>query len=335
MSDDNNAPVFVSAEAAAAVFRWQDAIHALKAVYARSFDATSVPHRTVASSDGAWMRSLPAMPPGCRHYGAKLMALSQKAKSPGVEYVIVLFDRETSRIAAFVDAARVTAYRTAATTAAALDLLAPPGPASVAILGSGLEASMHLRAVAAIRPLRSISVFSPTQYKRDAFAREAEKDLNVGANALGDPEEAVRHANIVIAAARSHGEKPILFGDWLRPGATIASIGSTVPQQREIDVSVVARSNLIVCDVLDEVVDETGDMIAAAIAGVDVRAKSISLSAFIRGPEALPREAGSIAMFKSVGSGLQDVVVAELVLNKALDAGLVTELPIKFEHKHV
>jgi alanine dehydrogenase len=334
-SDGAGGPVFVSAEAAAAIFRWEDAIAALQAVYARPFDAASVPSRTVASEGRAWLRSLPAMPPGCRHYGAKLMGLSGGAAVPAVEYVIVLFDRETSRIAAFVDAALVTAYRTAATSAAALDRLAPPGLASVAVLGSGLEASMHVRALAAVRPLGEVAVFSPTPERREAFARQAMDDLGVPARAVGNPRDAVAGADIVLAAARSHGEKPILFGDWLRPRATIASIGSTVPQQREIDVSVVERADFIVCDMLDEVLEETGDMIAAAEAGVDVRARSFSLGALMSGALEEQRASANLAMFKSVGSGLQDIVVAELILGKAREAGLVTPLPIAFESKRV
>ena len=335
MPDDHSTPLFVSAETAAAVFRWEDAITALQSVYTRAFDAVSVPSRTVASEGQAWMRTLPAMPPGCRYFGAKIMGVSQSAPVPAVEYVIVLFDRETSRIAAFVDATLVTAYRTAATSAAALDRIAPPGPASVCVLGSGLEAAMHVRALAAVRPLTEIIVFSPTPARREEFARQAASDLGVPARAVGDPREAVQQADIVIAAARSHGEKPIVFGDWLRPNATIVSIGSTVPQQREIDVSVVERVDFIVCDVLEEVLEETGDMIAAAAAGIDFHAKSFSLGALMSGALEDRRASARLAMFKSVGSGLQDIVVAELILTRAREAGLVTPLPIAFRTKPV
>ena len=87
---------------------------------------------------------MPAAPPGGRYFGAKLMGMAGTSATPGVQYVIVLFDRRSSRIAAFVDGNLVTGYRTAATSAAALDRLAPPGPARLAVLGSGLEAAMHV-----------------------------------------------------------------------------------------------------------------------------------------------------------------------------------------------
>ena len=140
-------------------------------------------------------------------------------------------------------------------------------------------------------------------------------------------------ADVVLAAARSRGEAPIVYGHWLSPGAVVVSIGSTVPQQREIDVSVVERADLIVCDVLDEVLDSTGDMIAATDRGIEFRHKAVSLTDVVTGACDQRLDIATNLMYKSVGSGLQDIVVAELVLTNALRAGLATELPIAFETK--
>jgi ornithine cyclodeaminase/alanine dehydrogenase len=118
-------PVFVSTEAAALVFEWADAVAVLQAAYAESREPASLPPRTIGRSRGSWLRTLPGLPGGSRYFGAKLMGMTTVAPSPVVEYVIVLFDRETSRIAAFVDGNEVTAYRTAATSAAALDSRLP------------------------------------------------------------------------------------------------------------------------------------------------------------------------------------------------------------------
>jgi alanine dehydrogenase len=325
-------PLFISSELAAELFRWDEAIAALQNAYRQaSTPAANLP-RLVSADQGAWFRVLPSMPPGCRHFGAKLMGVATSASRPAVEYVIVLFDRETSRIAAFVDGAQVTAYRTAATSAAAIDRMAGPGPFRLAVLGSGLEASMHTRALAAIRPLSDITVFSPTPARRQQFAGTLQQDLAVPTRAVDSPQAAAANADIVLAAARSHGEKPILFGEWLRPGALVVSIGSTVPQQREIDISVIARAALIVCDRLEEVMSETGDMIAAAQAGLDVGPVCRSLSSLLAGEVSVP---AGICLYKSVGSGLQDVVVADLLVTKAARAGLGIELPVQFQSKAI
>jgi ornithine cyclodeaminase/alanine dehydrogenase len=327
---DDNSPVFVSTQAATAVFDWRPAIAALQSAYSQPEEPNATPPRTIGASGKAWIRSLPAAPPGGRYLGAKLMSMSMEAADPACQYVIVLFDRHTSRLVGFVDGEKVTGFRTAATTAAALDKMAPTGPARIAILGSGFEASVHARAFAAIREISELAVFSPTQARCEAFAQAMKDELGIATRAATSPEDAVRGAGVVLAAARSRGEKPILFADWLEPGALSLSIGSVVPSQREVDVSMVERSELIVCDMVHEVIHETGDMIAAAQAGIEVSAKCFSLNALMRGELSSRLADARLAMFKSVGGGLQDVVVAGMILDRARQAGLVTALPISF-----
>lgn len=330
-------PYFVSSEAAAAVLSLDEAVLALQTAYAQPPDPAATPPRTVARSGHAWLRVLPAMPAGSRYFGAKLMGMAADSRSRGVEYVIVLFDRDTSGIAAFVDGNVVTGHRTAATSAAALNRLAPPAPVRLGVLGSGFEASMHVRAFATVRSLQEVIVYSPTPERRHAFARATTEELGIPCTAADDPDMAGElfreRATVVLAAARSRGEKPILFGDSLRPGTTVVSIGSTVPEQRELDVSVVAGSELIVCDALEEVLEETGDMIEATRAGISFRDRCFSLHALMRGELEHARADSGISLFKSVGGGLQDVVVAELVLQRAIEAGRATPLPVSFAHK--
>lgn len=331
--NQSQVPLFVSADAARSVFQWEDAIRALQHAYAQPPEHAATPPRTIAQSGKAWLRTLPAAPPGGRYFGAKLMGMAMASPHAGVEYVVVLFDRETSRIAAFLDANQLTGFRTAATSAAALDRIAPAGPARLGVIGSGLEAQMHTRAFAAVRPLSEVVVFSPNQANREAFAQAVTRDLGVPAHAAASAQEAVVDATIALAAARSHDEQPILFADWLRPDATVISIGSTIPLQRESDVSIMARADLIVCDMLEEVLEETGDMIAAREAGIDVKSKSFSLNALMAGELDARLVAAKAPMFKSVGGGMQDIVVAEMVLEKAIAAGLAQPLAMTFETK--
>lgn len=328
-------PFFVSSEVAGQVFDWMAAIRCVQQAYAVPDAPSATPPRSIASSGAAWLRCLPAAPSGSRYFGAKLMGMATDAPEPGVNYVIVLYDRQTSRLVAFVDGEKVTAYRTAATSAAALDKLAPDRPGRLAVLGSGLEATMHTRAFAAIRPFDEIALFSPTQAKREALAAQLSQELGVRCIPVASAQEAVAGAGVVLAAARARGEQPILFGDWLSERVITVSIGSTVPTQREIDVSVVSRCDLIVCDMVHEVMDETGDMIAARAAGIDFADKCHSIADLVSG--ALNDRVGAARnpMFKSVGGGLQDVVVAGMLLDRARAAGLATQLPITFSTKLV
>jgi ornithine cyclodeaminase/alanine dehydrogenase len=329
-----DAPVFVSSDTAAAVFEWLPAVRALQDTYARPSGAHAVPRRTIAAgaAERASLRTMTAVPPGSRYYGAKLMGMAFGAAGRQLEYVVVLFDATTGSLAAFVDGNLVTAYRTAATSAAALDRLAPSGAARLAVLGSGLEARMHTLAIAAVRELHEVRVYSPTPAKRTAFAETIGAELGVRVSAVESPAEAAGGADIVLAAARSYGEKPILHGDWLTSDATVVSIGSTLPDQREVDSSVVARAGLIVCDNVEEVLEESGDMLAARQDGHAPDAKCVSLNDLMAGKASRP---SGVAMYKSVGSGLQDVVVAGMILDRARAAGLAAQLPIRFEPKRI
>jgi ornithine cyclodeaminase/alanine dehydrogenase len=327
MSAFSGAPRFVSAETVRRVLDWDDVIARLRHAYSQPQSEHASPPRIVARDKGIWLRSLTAVPPGCRYMGSKLFGIGRLR---GLEYVVVLIDQETGRMAGFVDANPITAYRTAATSAVAVDRLAPANASTVGLLGSGDEARTHIRAVARVRKLRAVTVFSPTQANREAFAAQVEAELGIACQAVGSAEEAVGDNEIVIAAARSRNEEPILFGRMLKPGMTVVSVGSTLPEQREIDPSVVETCDLIVCDMVEEVVHETGDMIAAAQQKIAFDHKLLSLGQLMS--DKIPRPA-RLPLFKSVGAAIQDVVTAELALEKAIVQGLAVELPIAFETK--
>lgn len=327
ISNDLARPLFVSAEVSRKVLVFEDVIAALRDAYSLKHGPLVSPPRVVTRGAGNWLRALAASPPNSRYMGAKIFGFG-RAKS--VSYLIALFEQETGALAALVDANLITAYRTAATSAVAVDRLAPTGPAALGVLGSGLEAQMHARAIASTRPIDALRVFSPTAANRDAFAAAFSSELGIRCVAVDSAEKAVEGASIVVAAARSHDETPILRGKWLRDGMLVVSIGSTLPEQREIDEDVVAACDLIVCDICEEVIEETGDMLAAKAAGVSFEHKIISLNDLMTGVAADRLTAARRPMFKSIGAAIQDIVVAELVVKKAVAAGLAQESSLGF-----
>lgn len=321
-------PAFVPATVTQEVLNWKDIVARLRAAYSVPHGPLSSPPRVVARGPDTWLRALAAVPPGSRYMGSKVFGFG---RSNSVSYLIALFEQETGALAALVDANLITAYRTAATSAVAVECIAPPDAAVLGVLGSGLEAQMHARAVATVRPLREVRVYSPTEANRRAFAARFTEELGVPCEPVAAPEHAVRDADIVIAAARSHDESPILLGRWLEDGQTVVSIGSTLPDQREIDEEVVDRCDLIVCDMPEEVVEQTGDMLAAQAAGVSVEHKLLSLNDLLTQAGALERaHAARLPMFKSVGAAIQDVVVAEFAYERALAKGLVRPSALGF-----
>ena len=321
------APVFVSADATQQVLKWPDMIESLRAAYSVELSPANNPPRAVARGDGNWLRALASIPPAGRFMGTKVFGLSRQLS---VNYLITLFDQDTGEIAGLVDGYHVTALRTGATSAVAIDRMAPAGSASVGVLGSGTEARSHLQATAAVREISAVKVFSPTPANRERFAGDFTDQLGAPCTTVASAQEAVEGSDIVIAAARSSDEAPILLGDWLVPETLVVSIGSTLPEQHEIDTRVIEVCDLIVCDMIEEVVHETGDFLDAQKADVAFDDKLASLNELVRGSLDDRLAAARQPMFKSIGSAIQDIAVAELAFNRAIEQGLGVELPIEF-----
>lgn len=313
---------FLSDADVAALADWPAAVAALAQAYAADLQPAMVPPRSMARGDGFWLRSLTAIAPGGTAMGCKLIAASPRARC--ASYLVSLFDPQTMALRALIDGNRVTGIRTAATATLAVDRLAPPRPLHVGVIGSGFEARNALQCLAAVRVLQAVRVYSPTPASRERFADAFRPTLDVTACAA--PDAAVAGADLVLCAARSHDETPVLRGAWLPAGATVVSLGSTLPEQREVDADTLARAASIVADMPDEVARDTGDAIAAAQAGVDLAARLVPLSDVVAGRVAARRSADDIVVYKSVGAALQDVVIAQMLLQRAQQQGLGTLL---------
>ena len=315
--------LFLSDADVAGLADWPSAIHALRQAYAGQVSPAMVPPRSMARGDGLWLRALTAVSPSGGHLGCKLIAAS--VAHHRASYLISLFDQTTMGLSALIDGNRITGIRTAATAAVAVDQAAPRGPLRVAVIGSGFEARGLLLALAAIRTLASIKVFSPTPASRERFAADLRSQASLDVAPTTCAQDAVQGADVVLCAARSRDESPVLRGAWLAPGMTVVSVGSTLPEQREVDEEVLARASLIVADMVDEVAHDTGDLLAAQRAQVDVASKLVSLADFVSG-HATRQNTADIVVYKSVGSALQDVVTAEMLLARAREQGVGTPL---------
>ncbi|MFT4288931.1 ornithine cyclodeaminase family protein [Nocardioides sp.] len=304
---------------------WPEAVAALKAAYAEPVDPASVPGRSTARGPGHWLRSLPAVSPAGDYAGAKLISAS--ATGGMASYLLALFDATTMELAGLMDANFVTGMRTAATSAVAVDAIAPQQPLDLAILGSGFEAFKHLAALAQVRGFSRVRVFSPRAESRQRFIAKAAAELGIEVESARDAESAVASAELVVCAARSRDESPILHGDWLADGSTVVSIGSTVPEQREIDWSTLDRAARVVADVVDEVLHDTGDGIEARARGVDLTVKCVALTDVVSGRITAREAPDQIVVYKSVGSALQDITVGALALRRALASDVGYDTP--------
>jgi len=166
-----------------------------------------------------------------------------------------------------------------------------------------------------------VRVYSPRAASRAAFAA-ALADVATTIEQAESAQATVEAADVVVCAARSRDETPTLLGAWLRPGTTVLSIGSTLPEQREVDAEVIARADLLVADMLEEVLEETGDLITARAEGIDASDKAITLADLVSGRHPGRERADQIVLYKSVGSAVQDLAVAGMCALAAQSQGM-------------
>jgi len=316
--------LFLTDEDVAALADWDGVISALRDAYSHADDPKATPERAVAVTATGWQRVMPSAPPGARFAGSK--TISASIENGLASYLITLFDQHDSRLAALIDGSGITGIRTAATAAAALTALLPRRRLTAAVVGSGFEARAQLRAASRVAELAEVRVTSPTRANRERFVAELSDQLGIPIVAVDTAEAAVRGADLVLCAARSRDETPTVFADWVDDDATVVSVGSTTPVQKELDPALIGRAAVVVADALAEVLHDSGDMIAARAAGFDPDPVTVALHDLLGGRVA--RAEHGIAIYKSTGSGFQDLVIAELLYERAVERGLGTPLPV-------
>jgi ornithine cyclodeaminase/alanine dehydrogenase len=305
--------IVVSCAQTEAGFDWADGMAAVRAAYAESYEGTPSA-RVIAASRGVSVRAMVAVPGG-RFIGSKQIVRG----TDELRYLIALFEKGDASLAYLLDGGYLTGVRTAVTSALAVAELSRGELSHVAILGSGTEARHHLEAVHQVGRPDVVTLFSPRAESRSAFVQWA-RSLGIEVIPFDEPQAAVEGADVVIAAARSTGERPILFGSWLSDARVVVSIGSTLPHQRELDVSVLSGARLIVSDEPEELLHHTGDLLAARDAGLFLEGEVRTLQELVSGTlaERLPTASTTpgYALFKSVGSALQDIAVAAAVVGR-------------------
>lgn len=330
MSDEGNLPtrlpLFLTDGDVERLSDWGMAIAAIRAAYSAPADEQRTPGRIFADSGREWMRIMPSVPSSGKLFGSKSINGSF-ADGLRVSYLISLFDKDTADLVALIDGNRVTGLRTAATTAVGTEAITSRRALKAGVIGSGFEARSHLTAFAEVLSFSEVRVFSPTAKNREAFAMEFDGRFGAPVRAVTSAQEAVTGADLVLCAARSRDESPTIQAEWVGETATVVSIGSTTPGQRELPAELIARASVVVADTVEEVVHGSGDLIAARTAGVDVDSLVIPLSAALLGERPIDVDRG-IRIYKSTGSGLQDIVVAEMLYDRARNEGLGSELPV-------
>jgi ornithine cyclodeaminase/alanine dehydrogenase-like protein (mu-crystallin family) len=231
--------------------------------------------------------------------GVKLVAIFERNSTlPTHQAVIHLFRASTGEPLAMLDGRLITEMRTAAVSAIAARLCTARKPQTLAILGSGVQARSHLRALRLVCELREVRVWSRTPEHAHAFARET--------GAISVPlDEAVRGADIV--AGVSNVSTPLILGRYLSPNAFVAAVAAVGAAKRELDDEAM-QANIVV-ESRDAALNESGDIIAT---GAPIYAE---IGEILAGK--IPPPAEGRVVYKGLGIAAEDLAAARLVYEAA------------------
>ena len=319
-------PLLLTEADVRAVLTMDDLIASMKAALVQFSDgAVQQPLRTVleVGEQKAFFGVMPAALPRLPAMGTKLVTVFAGNAAAGLPThlaTILLLDPGTGGLLSVMDGRYITEARTAAVSAVSADLLARPDAGRLAILGSGVQARSHLEAIARVRTLREVRIWSRTEARREAFVADMQSQVTAPLVAAASAREAVDGADLIVLATASR--EPVLSNAWVADGAHICAVGACRPDQRETDTAVVRRARVIV-DSRAGALAEAGDLVIPIREG----AFDASQIAGELGEVASGRVRGrtfdrQVTLFKSLGMAVEDVAAAHLAYARASERGL-------------
>jgi alanine dehydrogenase len=292
-----------------------EAIPALEAGLALEAAGTA---RNMAKTHQIWgghhtLHAIGAVVEGAHIVGTKTWAHTAGGATP----LVTLWNSETGRLEAIIEAFALGQMRTGGISGVATGRMARQDADDLAIIGSGKQAMTQVVAVAAVRPLKRIRVFSPTAENRRAFLARLEKLFPamtlVEANSA---EEAVKNAPIITLVTRAR--TPVLTAAMIAPGTHLNAVGAITPEREEFTQDVFQRVSAIAVDMVDSVRSLSaefrkrfgeGDWSSVRPLSELVAAKSE------RSPGA------DITLFKAMGMGLSDLALGIEILKRVRAKG--------------
>jgi alanine dehydrogenase len=279
----------------------------------------SMPPRIAAFAENDGLLGvMPAYVPG-EALACKLVTLFPQNRDRHThQAAIMVFDHENGTPLALVDGTYITAARTAAGSALATRLLARDDARVFALLGTGVQAHSHARALTRVRDFDEIRVAGRNREKAEELADE------IGGRAVGSYEEALRGADVV--AATTHATEPVVRREWLDPGVHVNSVGFNTAG-REVDEATVAEALVVVESRASALAPPPAG--APELVGVAPEHVHAELGELVTGARPGRTARNEITLYKSVGVAAQDAVAAALVLAAARGRGAGREIELE------
>jgi ornithine cyclodeaminase/alanine dehydrogenase-like protein (mu-crystallin family) len=251
-------------------------------------------------------------------FGAKLISVFHGNFARGVQShqgLVILFDPESGAPVCVLDAAEITAIRTAAASAVATDALARQDARRLALLGYGEQAATHARSIAKVRDLESIVVWGRSPARVQNFAERMQSELAIPVAPAADVQTAVADADIICTVTSA--AEPILQGDWVQPGTHVNLVGSSYAGPCEVDNGLVVRSRFI-ADSREGVLNQGAEFLRAKAAGLITDEHIVAeIGQVLADDKEGRRSPEEITVYKSLGHIVQDLASAWALYSQA------------------
>jgi alanine dehydrogenase len=308
-----------------------DAIRMVRAAFLdlATGDALNHPRRRLVLPARSVLHYMPGA--SGEYFGMKVYATNPEHPA---HFLFLLYRASDAAPLALFEANHLGQIRTGAASGVATALLARPDASVLCVIGSGFQARAQVEAVACVRALKEVRVWSRNAERRQQFAAECASGFQLNVRAVETAREAVEGADIIVTATTSR--EPVLEHDWVTPGAHINAIGSNQAKRRELPAELVQRANLIVVDSWEQAKMESGDLVMAFPQGRWSEYPVVEMSTLVQegAVEGFPglrcvRGGQAVTVFKSNGLAVQDVACAAWIYEQAKAAASPpAELPL-------
>ncbi|MBF5089308.1 ornithine cyclodeaminase family protein [Novosphingobium sp. NBM11] len=270
--------------------------------------------------NGSTLHAIGAVFEGWGVVGTKTWAHTAGGAMP----LLILIDAQDGAVLAIIEAFALGQMRTGGISGLGADVMARADARRMAIVGAGKQSLAQVAAVAAVRPLDRVTVWSPTAANREALAARIEETLRIEAIATATLDEALDGADVVTLATRAR--TPFLTRDALPRGVHINAVGAITPERAEFEPALLERAGVLAADSVPQVRKLSREFIEALGDDEGAWARLRPLSALVAASTTRPADA-DLTVFKAMGMGISDLSLGIAVLKRARAAGLGCPLP--------
>jgi len=308
-------PLFLTETDVAELLTPADAVEAIEACFVR-MAAGSVENRPRyrLGLEGGALAVMAAADLELGYAGAKVYA----GFRGGARFAVLLFRAGSPELVAVLEADKLGQLRTGAASGVAAKHLAPSDATSLGMIGCGWQARTQVACIRAALPqLERVVVYCRTEERLRAFTEEHDAEP-------GESHQDPAACDVVVTATTS--PDPVLRGEWLRPGALVCAVGANDGRRRELDNVVLERAAFVCCDSREQARLESGDLIEPVERGVLDWLEVHELQEVVAGELQGRASPDDVVLFKSNGIAAWDLAVGALVVERARERGVGSEL---------